>query len=146
MPDEPVSVEFDMSALDAAVGKYPDFLDRMMELTSLFLLASVQKEAPVKEGRLSGSYQQERLGPISFAVGSNVPYRWAVIGGTRPHEIEARNAKALHFNFPAAGGWVFFKRVQHPGTQPNDFVSRAIELTEQRVPDLAQNVIQEKML
>lgn len=49
----------------------------------------------------------------SATVGTNVIY--AAIqnfgGETRPHTIEARNAKALHF------GGIFAKRVKHPGSK-----------------------------
>lgn len=48
-----------------------------------------------------------------------------VVKGTPPHMIVASNAEALHWQ---VGGADFFaKSVDHPGTQPNDFLSRAAE-------------------
>ena len=48
-----------------------------------------------------------------------------IIQGTRPHPIVARRVKFLHFYWPKMGGWVFFKRVMHPGTAPNDIIANA---------------------
>ena len=46
-----------------------------------------------------------------------------IIGGSRPHPIVAKNAKALRFFWAKLGKVVFFKSVKHPGTKPNDFPS-----------------------
>ena len=143
MVDEPLSVTFDTSELQEVAEKYPDVIDRMLELTSLALLANIIKEAPVDTGRLSGSYQWEKLGPMSYAIGSNVAYRWFVIGGTDPHIIEATTAKALHFFWEQAGGFVFFKSVQHPGTQANPFIDRALETTEGSIDEIAEIAMKE---
>ena len=146
MPKDPLSVEFNTEELEKAISKYPGFLDRMLELTSFALLGEIQKEAPTKSGLLAGSYQQAKLGALSYVVGSNVLYRWFVEGGTRPHEIEARTAKALYFYFAKMGGWVFFKRVQHPGTEANPFITRALDTTAGLLEGLAEKAIEEKML
>ncbi len=143
MVEEPLSVTFDTSELQEIAGAYPDVIDRMLELTSLALLANIVKEAPVDEGRLSGSYQWEKLGPMSYAIGSNVAYRWFVIGGTRPHVIEAKVGQALHFFWVQAGGFVFFKSIQHPGTKANPFIDRALETTEGRVDEFAEIAMKE---
>lgn len=45
--------------------------------------------------------------------------------GTKPHVIEAKNAKALRFEI---GGQVLFrKRVNHPGTKPTHFWTNGVE-------------------
>jgi phage gpG-like protein len=49
-------------------------------------------------------------------VGTNVPYAAAMNNGSRPHEIAAKNKKALAF------GGKFFKRVHHPGTVAREFM------------------------
>lgn len=47
-----------------------------------------------------------------------------VINGTRPHQIRPVRAQALRFT---TGGRVVFARlVNHPGTQPNDFLNKAL--------------------
>jgi hypothetical protein len=50
--------------------------------------------------------------------------KW-ITGGTKPHVIAARRAKYLRFYWPKVGKVVFFKSVNHPGTKPNPFMSRA---------------------
>ena len=42
--------------------------------------------------------------------------------GTKPHDIVAVNASALHFE--VKGNEVFARSVHHPGTRPNDWESR----------------------
>lgn len=49
-------------------------------------------------------------------VGTNVPYAAAMNNGSKPHEIKAKNKKALHF------GGRFAKKVNHPGTPPRPFM------------------------
>jgi len=47
-----------------------------------------------------------------------------VINGTRPHQIRPRTKKALRFT--VGGRVVFAKLVNHPGTQANDFLNKAL--------------------
>jgi hypothetical protein len=94
------------------------------------LLKAAQDEAPVGT---SQSHLRDDLRPI--ISNTNRPIRitateqaeklgW-VINGTPPHVIEATNAQALHWT---VGGADFFaKSVNHPGTQPNDFLTRAAD-------------------
>lgn len=56
-----------------------------------------------------------------------------IIEGTKPHIIAARKAKALHFISIKRHGWVFAKRVWHPGTKPNDFVTRGAQVMDERI-------------
>lgn len=68
----------------------------------------------------------------SFALSGTVTGRNATIfleNGTRPHIIEARNAKMLRF---VINGAVFFRRrVFHPGTEARPFMTIARDLGEQ---------------
>lgn len=58
---------------------------------------------------------------------ATAPYAPYVIGGTGPHPIAARNAKALRwFENRGHGPIAFAKSVQHPGTKPNNFPERAL--------------------
>lgn len=54
-----------------------------------------------------------------------------VHGGTKPHVIRARKAKALAFKFGIGGGHpgitVFARSVNHPGTEPEPFLTEALE-------------------
>lgn len=59
-----------------------------------------------------------------YDVTSNAPYSVFVIKGTRPHPIVGN--PLLAFFWPKMGANVVFHRVMHPGTKPNDFLSRAL--------------------
>jgi hypothetical protein len=48
------------------------------------------------------------------------PHGDYVLFGTKPHEIKAKNAKALKTPYG------YFKKVNHPGTKPNDFLGRGL--------------------
>jgi len=56
----------------------------------------------------------------------DVEYGEFVVQGTRPHVIRAKRGGVLAFNWPKAGGVVFFAKVNHPGTTANPFFSQVI--------------------
>ncbi|SIS88382.1 hypothetical protein [Alicyclobacillus vulcanalis] len=66
-----------------------------------------------------------------------------VIGGTRPHPIFPRRAKALAFFWPKVGHGVVFGRVNHPGTKPNDFREAALQ---QAVDEMALQQVFERVI
>lgn len=55
---------------------------------------------------------------------SDVEYASFVTAGTRPHVISARPGGVLRFE--VAGRVVFATKVNHPGTDPNDFYDRVV--------------------
>jgi hypothetical protein len=59
-------------------------------------------------------------------LGAYTLYASYVENGTEPHEIRAKNRKAL--KIPAKGGGFYFaKSVQHPGSKPVRFMLAAVE-------------------
>lgn len=60
---------------------------------------------------------------VRASVGSNAPYAEIIVKGSRPHVIEPRNKQALFW--PGARHPV--KRVHHPGTKPNTFMSDTLK-------------------
>jgi hypothetical protein len=98
-------------------------------------LSSMRMRSPVGAGRGAGALRQgisSRLEPspgrMWIVLYGTAPYLPYVLGGTRPHVIAARNAKALRW-IPnrGHGSPVFAKSVRHPGTKPNDFPEKAIK-------------------
>jgi len=52
--------------------------------------------------------------------------------GTRPHVIRAVRKPRLVFYWPKVGRVVSFKQVNHPGTQPNRFLTNALRVIRRR--------------
>lgn len=90
---------------------------------------NARRRVNVRTGELSSS-----IGHRVYRSGNRVVLRESatarhakyVHDGTGPHEIRARNAKALRFYWPRAGRVVYFARVQHPGYKGNPFLRNAI--------------------
>lgn len=85
---------------------------------------------PVVTGHMRAS---ERYAATGFADGVKMEFtaytkysQW-VIGGARPHVIMPSAARYLHFYWPKVGGFVFLKKVNHPGNAPNDFPKRVLD-------------------
>lgn len=63
---------------------------------------------------------------IAVQVGSNDPIAYLHHEGTVAHVIQARRRPMLVFYWPKVGRVVAFKRVNHPGTDPNRFLTDAL--------------------
>lgn len=87
-------------------------------------------EAPSKTGELRRQIRTSQSRDVQgrystgYDVTSNAPYSIFVIKGTRPHTITGN--PLLAFFWPKLGRNVVFRSVQHPGTRPNNFLSRAL--------------------
>lgn len=86
-------------------------------------------EAPKDTGGYSRAITSRDIsgGNVSgFEMLSPFPLSKFIQQGTRPHTIAPRRARMLRFYWPKAGSVVFARRVQHPGTKPNQFYQRAL--------------------
>lgn len=115
-----------------------DAVKRVGELFVADFWGNLREEAPVDHGRLAGSFQLSGTSPTWHIV-SGVAYAMAVWKGTPAHTIVPVNKKALFW--PGANHPV--KRVNHPGTKPNDFVERAFTRSENRRDDFVAMALQE---
>ena len=128
------SSEFD-AVLERIVGTKTTQLNELVKDVSEILTGTLKTEAPVSAsvgtsagvgGRLRESlvFQTGYLGATLEGVG----YARYVIAGTRPHWIQHRVARALVFYWERMGARVVFSKVRHPGTKPNDFRRRGLDL------------------
>lgn len=103
------------------------FADKDARRVAAEVEARAKRLAPVDTGRLRQSiYTRRKLtirGP-GYEVRTDVAYAPYVEGGTRPHVIRARNAKALRFR--VGNRVVYANAVHHPGTKAQPFLSRAV--------------------
>lgn len=71
-------------------------------------------------------------GDVAVQVGSDDPIALWHHEGTRPHTIVPKKAPFLVFYSRRAGGVVYAKRVNHPGTQPNRYLVNALRVLRSR--------------
>jgi hypothetical protein len=80
----------------------------------------------------AGGYEnllgQSAQGLPEIVIGSESPIARLHHDGTRPHVIVPRNAPYLVFFSQRAGKVVFAKRVMHPGTKPNHYLTDNLHL------------------
>ena len=107
-----------------------DILQRRMRQIIRLVAADARVNAPVDTGRLAQAIKEDPItsdGPfrVTGGVTSHAPYSAFVHQGTKPHVIRPRNASALKFQMD--GRTVFAKSVNHPGTRPRPFLTKAVE-------------------
>lgn len=92
-----------------------------------------RSEAPLRTGKLAGQVEPRRMqsdfgrylegaAGVNPGQGGQRGYALYQSEGTRPHIIQAKRGKSLRF--VVAGRTVFARRVQHPGTRPNPYLTR----------------------
>lgn len=108
------------------------------------VLQSEQSPVPADTGALRRSLQVGFDGDntITLTWGDpNVPYAAYVEEGTPAHPIVARAGRVLSFIWH--GRRVFFKSVQHPGTQPQPYAAESAAIARDFVVDEVVTVLGE---
>lgn len=90
--------------------------------------ARIRGEAYFKNrtGKTARSFGLERTDAWSGVIVSRSPIAAYMDGGTKPHPIVARRARALRFKID--GRTIFARRVSHPGTKPRNIAKTEGEL------------------
>lgn len=95
------------------------------------MTADLKRTAPVDTGTTKKASAVNVVGQqgarINAVAEIDTDYAVFVVEQTRPHKISAKKGKALRFNWPKAGGVVYFASVNHPGTRGNEFFRRVVE-------------------
>ena len=97
-------------------------LNQVMPLIALEFSNELKIAVPVDTARLRSSIKVFVEGNVLKIF--MVDYGKHVEFGTLPHIITPKNKKALKFK--SGGKTIFAKRVNHPGTRPNNFIRRTI--------------------
>lgn len=63
--------------------------------------------------------------------------------GTMPHDIAAKNVLALRFNWPVMGGFVFFKKVHHPGFAGIHYMERTFSEYQDMIVDRITDAVEQ---
>lgn len=120
---EIIGLEALEEAFPRAYGRLVEETRRAIVHTAQVTTRAVKQAAPRRTGDLIDSVKpkySQRANGAGAVIDVGAPYAEFVVEGTRPHIIEAKNARALRFQ--RGGQTVFAKSVQHPGTKPNDFL------------------------
>lgn len=124
MPEFQLNIEIQKESLMSSISEKINGIEPMLTDTIGAILEVFEDRAkayaPYKSGALSDSITTEFKG-FEGTVYSPLEYFVYVIEGTKPHTIEAVNAKALWWE----GALHPVKKVHHPGTKPNDFMAMA---------------------
>lgn len=121
-----------MEELKKLVAKVPGVTARELTVAVGKSVATIEshakREAPVNKSYGGGNLRQMiksyMLGRFSGAIESNAKYSVFVHEGTRPHVILPKAKRALANRRTDE---MFGKRVNHPGTRANPYMTRAIE-------------------
>ena len=87
-------------------------LDKAIGRAALKVQAEVQKNCPVKTGRLRNSIVTDKVDGV-WTVGTNLEYAEYVEAGAEPHVIRPKNKQFLRFQIGEKV--IFTKQVNHPG-------------------------------
>lgn len=129
-----VRVEVDASALDvdAFMSRADAAARQAMDMAGDLIVAEAKSLAPSSTGELRNSIGHTAPtgslagGDLTVTVSASAEHASHVEFGTKPHKIFPRFRRALRFP-GSGGGFAFAKVVNHPGTRPQPFLSKAAE-------------------
>ena len=132
---------FNYAEIDKLLNQPNGETGRYLEKKAKKLRDAARMQAGVNTGRLRRSirvYGHRRSGTgQKIQIGSSVPYALMHHEGTRPHIITPNNHRFLKFKPKGGGGgkgWnvladgsVLARKVRHPGTKPNRYLSDSVK-------------------
>lgn len=83
-------------------------------------------EAPTRTSELVRSIGSTYHGGGHWSISATAPHAKFVHEGTKPHLIRSKTGRALRFYWNKVGRVVTLQQVNHPGTEPNPFLVRAM--------------------
>ncbi len=128
------SAEF-RNKLETKINEIPGRTINLIDDISDVVEAYMRDESPVRFGDLQNSHTTEVLSDLERWIGPTVKHAEYVVKGTRPHLIEGN--PFLYWK----GAEHPVRRVQHPGTSPNDYITRAKDRSEGRSSQLIQEFL-----
>jgi hypothetical protein len=143
MPQIEVNVTTQGLQLTVLADKFkPEIAQKLIERLTSIATLTMYAEAPYKTGRLANSIQKT-VGDMTSSVGPTAPYTLYVTKGTAPHMIRPVNSKALAFK--TSNGLVFSRLVHHPGTKPNPFIQRTLNIVTEDVQETFNDLWRENV-
>jgi HK97 gp10 family phage protein len=130
-----ISVEISTRGLEfdeVAEKLSKELKQKLIEKLADIAFAAAFWGAPWRTGKLAGSIIKE-VADGEASINALASYAVYVEKGTAPHEIRPVNASVLAFE--AGGSMVFTRLVRHPGTKPNPFMQRAVDVAREKVDE-----------
>lgn len=128
-----VMLRFDLDELEQELG---DAAGEVMLEVANELVNQLKIEAPRgATGRLAESFQIFRTSDNVVWLGTRVPYAAGVWKGKPPHtpDFDAIEVWARRKLGDESAAGPVYRKIQREGTEPNDFVGRAVDTTLERV-------------
>ena len=111
--------------------QWVSYLNEILMQVALQAEGELAKEAPKDTGTLRRSFNVKDDGILSKSILTNTDYWMYVVYGTAPHTIRPKKGnKMLHWKNKNGEGYA--KKVEHPGTAPNNFPQRAVNKIQSR--------------
>lgn len=122
-----------------------EILNRAMPLIAIELEGALKLEAPLNKNQQAKFRGDLRRSILVKPNKKGVKIVMSEVGkfvefGTLPHVIMPKNKKALAFK--SGGKTIITKRVNHPGTRPNNFIRRTLR---SKLPNIIQRNIMRVM-
>lgn len=131
-----------LEGLKKAPKETVEFASQAIKESLRIITLDAIKEAPVNKqfggGNLRQSIRPSLITKLKGVVVAGANYSIFVHEGTRPHQIRAKNKKALANR---RTNQFFGKVVNHPGTKANPFMQRAYDKNKTRIDALFVGVI-----
>lgn len=108
------------------------------QYTAEALELELAEQTPIGETHELQQGWEAKGGGLEYTFYNNVEYALSVHDGSRPHQIVARNAKAL-----SVPGYGVFKSVWHPGYVGYPWTVNAMMAVELRLDEFEQRALQE---
>ncbi len=160
MPDAGITLEIEsliknefQDMRDSFPEKAEDLMSGASDGIGEIIRGAMVNEAPFKWGDLREGHTVEDVGPLEKYIYSDVPHFKFVVEGTAPHDIFPRAAVTYLGHTIRAGSGksaLFWEgadhpvpMVHHPGTQPNDYPSRALENADGEIDARLQKFLDE---
>lgn len=119
-------LDLKLKKVNQNLANFPSRFNQLANDFAKALETPIVKEAPVKSGKFaSGLTVVARGGGKEYGLFlvSKSDLLQIILKGTKPHVIMPKNKNGV-LVFKGKSGMVFTKRVNHPGTKPNDFKTR----------------------
>ena len=117
-------LQLDDVALNKLLNSPSGEVGKHMRRIGLEIVAGAKAMVGVRTGRLRQniSMRQGLQGRVQYVeVRADTTYAYMHHEGTRPHEIRGNVGRLMRFN--VGGQMIYARRVDHPGTRPNPYLT-----------------------